>query len=123
MSHLSSLQVAREAEKAKRMGERKDYYAALGLGRDASDREIKQAYRDRARLYHPDKASAAGLSKEDAENRFRDVAEAYEVMNRASSLLCRCRPEFDMPQVPGAVLWHRHLHAGSPSYLRGVQAS
>jgi len=53
----------------------KDYYATLGLSRDASGDEIKRAYRKLARKYHPD------VSKEaDAEARFKDVTEAYEAL-------------------------------------------
>jgi len=53
----------------------KDYYAALGVKREASPDEIKRAYRKLARKYHPD------VSKErDAEARFKEVAEAYEVL-------------------------------------------
>jgi curved DNA-binding protein len=53
----------------------KDYYATLGLKRDASADEIKRAYRKLARKYHPD------VSKEpDAEARFKEVGEAYEVL-------------------------------------------
>jgi curved DNA-binding protein len=53
----------------------KDYYAIMGLKRDAKPEEIKQAYRKLARKYHPD------VSKEkDAEERFKEVNEAYEVL-------------------------------------------
>lgn len=53
----------------------KDYYAIMGLKRDAKPEEIKQAYRKLARKYHPD------VSKEkDAEDRFKEVNEAYEVL-------------------------------------------
>jgi curved DNA-binding protein len=53
----------------------KDYYATLGVARDASAEDIKRAYRKLARKYHPD------VSKEpDAEARFKEVAEAYEVL-------------------------------------------
>lgn len=53
----------------------KDYYAVLGVGRDASAQELARAYRKLARKYHPD------VSKEpDAEARFKQVQEAYEVL-------------------------------------------
>ena len=54
----------------------KDYYAALGVAADATQADIKRAYRKLARKYHPD------VSKEsDAEARFKDVAEAHEVLH------------------------------------------
>jgi curved DNA-binding protein len=55
--------------------EYKDYYQVMGVGRDASADDIKRAYRKLARKYHPD------VSKEkDAEERFKEVGEAYEVL-------------------------------------------
>lgn len=53
----------------------KDYYETLGVARDASADDIKLAYRKLARKFHPD------VSKEpDAEARFKEVGEAYEVL-------------------------------------------
>ncbi|MGV6826440.1 MAG: DnaJ C-terminal domain-containing protein [bacterium] len=53
----------------------KDYYQIMGVARDASQQEIKRAYRKLARKYHPD------VSKEaDAEIKFKEVGEAYEVL-------------------------------------------
>lgn len=54
----------------------KDYYKILGVSRDASEREVKKAFRKLAVKYHPDK------NKEpDAEKKFRDIAEAHEVLS------------------------------------------
>ncbi len=58
--------------------EYKDYYRIMGVERDASQAEIKRAYRKLARKYHPD------VSKEaNAEERFKEVGEAYEVLKDA----------------------------------------
>jgi curved DNA-binding protein len=53
----------------------RDYYETLGVERDASEDDIRRAYRKLARKYHPD------VSKEDdAEDRFKEISEAYEVL-------------------------------------------
>lgn len=55
--------------------EYKDYYKTMGLEKTASTDDIKRSYRKLARQYHPD------VSKEkDAESRFKDINEAYEVL-------------------------------------------
>ena len=53
----------------------KDYYEILGVKRDATEAEIKSAYRKLARKYHPD----VNKTKE-AESKFKDINEAYEVL-------------------------------------------
>lgn len=54
----------------------KDYYKILGIQKGASDDDIKKAYRKLALKYHPDKNKAPG-----AEERFKEIAEAYEVLS------------------------------------------
>ena len=54
----------------------KDYYKSLGVSRDASDADIKKAFRKLAREYHPDVAK----DKKKAEERFKEINEAYEVL-------------------------------------------
>lgn len=55
---------------------KRDYYEVLGLSKDASEAEIKKAYRKRARQYHPDVNKEAG-----AEDKFKEVKEAYDVLS------------------------------------------
>jgi curved DNA-binding protein len=55
----------------------KDYYAALGVSRGASDEEIKKAFRKLARQHHPDVAK----NKKAAEEKFKEINEAYEVLS------------------------------------------
>ena len=55
--------------------EYKDYYKVMGLDKDATDKDIKLAYRRLARKYHPD------LNKDaDAESKFKELGEAYEAL-------------------------------------------
>jgi molecular chaperone DnaJ len=59
------------------MAEKRDYYEVLGVERQAGEDDIKKAYRQLARQYHPD------VTKEDpkvAEERFKEISEAYEVL-------------------------------------------
>lgn len=57
---------------------RPDYYALLGVGKDATPDELKKAYRKMAIKWHPDKNPD---NKEAAEKRFKEIATAYDVLN------------------------------------------
>src|SRR4051812_11371289 len=54
----------------------RDYYEVLGVARDASEADIKKAYRKLARDYHPDR----NPGDKQAETRFKEVQQAYEVL-------------------------------------------
>ena len=55
---------------------RKDHYQTLGVKKDASQDEVKKAYRKLARKYHPD----ANPDDSSAEGRFKAISEAYDVL-------------------------------------------
>ncbi len=58
------------------MAEKRDYYEVLGVSKNASKDEIKDAYRKLAMQYHPDRNKAA-----DAEDKFKEISEAYAVLS------------------------------------------
>jgi curved DNA-binding protein len=91
--------------------EYKDYYKTLGVARNASQDEIKRAFRKLARKYHPD------VSKEpDAEARFKEINEANEVLKDPEKRAAydalgdqwRAGQEFRPP--PGGETWQREFH-------------
>jgi len=60
--------------------EKRDYYEVLGVDRNASDEDIKKAFRKLARQHHPDLHTDSG-KKKSAEEKFKEAGEAYEVLS------------------------------------------
>ncbi|MBA3479856.1 MAG: DnaJ domain-containing protein [Lautropia sp.] len=91
----------------------KDYYAALGLQRDATEKQIKDAYRRLARKFHPDVSKEKG-----AEDRFKEIAEAYQTLKdpekrAAYDELGRPRPEQEFQPPPG---WSQKFSTGAQGF-------
>ena len=64
------------------MTDNKDYYSILGLNKNASENDIKKAYRKMAAKYHPDKfATKSEQEKKDAEEKFKEINEANSVLS------------------------------------------
>lgn len=82
------------------MAIKRDYYDVLGVGRDVSQEEIKKAYRRLAFQYHPDRNKDG-----DAEGRFKQINEAYEVLSNPEK-----RAAYD-----------RFGHIGTPEFGRGFE--
>ena len=72
------LQQLREAQVALKRSQKKDYYKILGVSHTATNKEIKTAYRKLAMKWHPDHNVD---NKEEAEKKFKEITEAYEVLS------------------------------------------
>uniref|UniRef100_A0AAR2JFH4 J domain-containing protein n=1 Tax=Pygocentrus nattereri TaxID=42514 RepID=A0AAR2JFH4_PYGNA len=77
--HKTLLKTAQlELKKSKR----KDYYKVLGVSKDATEDEIKKAYRKRALMHHPDRHSGASAEvQKEEEKKFKEVGEAFTVLS------------------------------------------
>lgn len=70
-----------EAQVQLKRSKTKDYYKVLGVSKDADEATIKKAYRKATKEFHPDKAMAKGVPKDDAEKKMASINEAYEVLS------------------------------------------
>lgn len=72
----------KDAKLQLKKSKRKDYYKVLGILKNASDDEIKKAYRKRALVHHPDRhSSSSDDEKKLQEMKFKEVGEAYAVLS------------------------------------------
>ena len=78
------------------MPEKRDYYETLGLGRNATPEQVKQAYKELAKKYHPDINKEPG-----AEEKFKEVLEAYTILSDAQKRSAYDSYGFESPEFAG----------------------
>lgn len=95
-------------------GDPRGFYEVLGIGRTASADEVRRAFRDRAKRYHPDRAGAAADGA-----RFQHLREAFEVLRDPQR---RMRYDADSDGVANATanFWDRYARSGRLAEARDV---
>jgi molecular chaperone DnaJ len=88
----------------------KDYYATLGVSKDAAEKDVTRAYRKLAKQYHPD----ANSGDASAEERFKEVSAAYDVLGDAAK-----RKEYDEVRAMAASGGFPNFGAGGPGGFGG----
>lgn len=106
-SHIQLL--SQKAHIGLKRSKTKDYYKVLGVSNDADDRAIKRAYRSLTRQFHPDKTTAQGVPKEQAEKKMAEINEAYEVLSDPE-----LRARFDRGDDPNSQDQQGQPFQGSP---------
>ena len=91
------------------MADRPDYYKVLGVGKNASDAEIKKAYRKLARQYHPD----TNAGNKQAEERFKEISQAHDVLSDADK-----RKAYDRGGMFGGIGGPGGFDAGGSTFGR-----
>ncbi len=99
------------------MSREADYYALLGVARDASEAEIRERFRNLAREAHPDRAPAS--RKAEAEAKFQDLTEAVNVLTSSER---RRAYDFDLaaarkaPEIGGDAVTQNYVTQGIAAY-------
>lgn len=92
------------------MAEKRDYYEVLGVSKDATEEDIKKAYRTLAKKYHPD----LNPGDKQAEEKFKECNEAYEVLSDADK-----RSKYDRFGQAGVDPSYAASHGGGPGGFEG----
>lgn len=84
------------------MADKRDYYEVLGIGKNATDAEIKKSYHKLSMRYHPDRqVGKTDAEKKEAEEKFKAVAEAYSVLADKDKRAKYDQFGFDGPNMRG----------------------
>ncbi len=85
------IKLLEEAKKEEKKAKKRDYYHILGIGKDASQDEIRKAYKKLALKWHPDRNNTSEEQKKMAEKTFRDINDSYSVLSDTQK-----RQQYDM---------------------------
>ena len=97
----------------------KDLYKILGVNKQATEQDIKKAYRKSALKYHPDRNQG---NKEESEKKFKEVSEAYEILNNKEKRNIYDKYGYDMlSQMNGGVPPESHSDMFSQMFGGGQQ--
>jgi len=80
-SNKDVLKLLEEAKKEEQKAKKRDYYQILGIGKEASQDEVRKAYKKLALKWHPDRNNTSEEQKKMAEKNFRDINDAYSVLS------------------------------------------
>ena len=64
------------------MANKRDYYDVLGINKNASEADIKKAYRSLVKKYHPDQFSEESLEQKQAEEKMKEINDAKETLDK-----------------------------------------
>ena len=93
---------------------KRDYYEVLGVPKDASEADIKKAFRKLAIKYHPDKNRD---NPKAAEEKFKEINEAYSVLSDKNKRAHGCLPERQRFRCRPGLWWLRRLWRFRPGRL------
>jgi preprotein translocase subunit Sec63 len=99
------------------MATKRDFYETLGVAKNASDEDIKKAYRKLAMKHHPDRNQ--GDNAKDAEAKFKEGKEAYEMLSDAQKRAAICAVA---RRVPAVLLTHLAISLAISLVKAGVKA-
>jgi curved DNA-binding protein len=96
--------------------EYKDYYKLLGIGKSASQEEIKKAYKTLARQYHPD---LNPTDKKRSEEKFKEINEAYQVLGDPDKRSRYDQLGYNWDRISGQEQWGQRDYAGAGASRSG----
>ena len=109
-------QKSKDAKIKLKQSKRKDYYKILNITKDASQDQIKKAYRKLALKWHPDKNSGSEEQKAEADKMFKDIGEAYALLSDPQKRE-RYDSGMDLEDIENGGGFHSHAGGIDPTQI------